>query len=719
MYNSDFMRESAEGELRRSEERYRAFIHQSTEGIYRFELRVPISIALSAEEQIDFLYKHAVLAECNDAMARMYGYEVADEIIGIRLDKLLLRSDPNNTEFLRAFIHAGYRLADAESHEVDLAGKDKFFLNNLNGPVEERRLTQIWGTQRDITERKQAERALQESNRRLQFLSRTASELLASNDPVDLLDRLYQQLATLEGLDFYLHFAVDVHRDHVELVAHRGISREVAEQVREMDFSEVVHPSMPFPKTHPSGALKRQWRETKAELIRRLGIKTYLCHPLIANDEIVGLLSFGSFSREKFDPPTVSLIRTVCDQVAEAVRRKRVQDALRESEERQRMAMEFAEVGMWFWHIPKNKLEWSPVCKRLFGLTPDESASYEKFLEIVHPEDRERVSYNNAKMRRASSVYTSEFRVIWPDGSVRWLHASGKSRLSSEGEPEEMMGVVVDITARKTNEMALEVAQAHLQTHADELEGIVNTRTAELNETVAELESFSYTVSHDLRAPIRAMRGFSKILMEEHALALDTEARNMLRQIERAAERMDRLTRELLHYTRVVRSDFKCEPVNLDEVLDDVLHLNPALEPATILVEKPLPTVLGERTLLAQCLSNLLNNAVKFARPGVPPHVTVSTERHDDCVRIIVQDNGIGIDPRYLGKLFQPFQRLDSSASEGTGMGLAIVAKAVQRMGGSVGVSSERGQGSRFWINLPVAEAGTPKDDNGFSPDKK
>jgi PAS domain S-box-containing protein len=152
-----------------SAERYRSFIHQSSEGIWRIELERPVSTALPEAEQIAGFYRHGVLAECNDAMARMYGYERADELVGVRLDSLLVPSDPANREYLLAFIRSGYRLNDAESHERDRVGQDKYFLNNLVGTIENGCVIRAWGTQRDVSVRRRTEEALRESEERLRL----------------------------------------------------------------------------------------------------------------------------------------------------------------------------------------------------------------------------------------------------------------------------------------------------------------------------------------------------------------------------------------------------------------------------------------------------------------------------------------------------------------------------------------------------------------------
>jgi PAS domain S-box-containing protein len=159
-------RKQAEEALRASQERYRAFVANSSEGIWRFELDEPVSTDLPADEQIDLCYQHGYLAECNNAMAEMYGFSRAEEIVGARLGDLLVRDDPNNVEYLRAFINSGYRLTEAESHEVDREGRQKYFLNNLVGVVEGGKILRAWGTQRDVTERKISEESLRESEGR-------------------------------------------------------------------------------------------------------------------------------------------------------------------------------------------------------------------------------------------------------------------------------------------------------------------------------------------------------------------------------------------------------------------------------------------------------------------------------------------------------------------------------------------------------------------------
>jgi len=227
-----------------------------------------------------------------------------------------------------------------------------------------------------------------------------------------------------------------------------------------------------------------------------------------------------------------------------------------------------------------------------------------------------------------------------------------------------------------------------------------------LREANQELQAFSYTVSHDLRAPLRSIRGLTEILLEDHPSQLDSTALGYLQNIRGAVTQLDRLTNDLLSYTRISREEIQLEPVTIPDLLDQVLALLNPSQPSEVQVSfgPQLLPVLATPTLLGQCLSNLLSNAAKFVAPGTKPHVSVRTESRGDRVRIWVEDNGVGIDPAYHEKIFGLFERAGNLKDhDGTGVGLAIVARASQRMGGACGVESALGSGSRFWIELPAA----------------
>jgi PAS domain S-box-containing protein len=239
---------------------------------------------------------------------------------------------------------------------------------------------------------------------------------------------------------------------------------------------------------------------------------------------------------------------------------------------------------------------------------------------------------------------------------------------------------------------------------ADQLESLVAERTASLQKAIEQMEEFSYSVSHDLRSPVRAMRGYAEALLADYGPRLDEQGRELLGRIQRNGFRMDRLIQDLLTYSRLARREIKVDVVSLDRLVREVIPHYPEMSPAvaTIEIVGVLPEVLAHEPSLMQAVSNLLSNAVKFVAPGKRPHIRVSAEIVSDRVRLWIQDNGIGISPEYQHRLFGLFERLHPEQKfEGTGIGLAIVRKAVERMHGAAGVISDGVSGSRFWIELP------------------
>jgi signal transduction histidine kinase len=265
----------------------------------------------------------------------------------------------------------------------------------------------------------------------------------------------------------------------------------------------------------------------------------------------------------------------------------------------------------------------------------------------------------------------------------------------------------VEITERKQVETALRTAQAQLTEQAARLEQTVIERTAVLRVAIGELEAFSYTVSHDLRAPLRAIQSFASLLLAEAAPKLNVEEAAYLQKVIAAAARMDTLINDVLAYTRVLRQEIKLEPVDADKLVRELINTYPQLQAseADISIEGVLPSVRANPGSLSQCISNLLTNAVKFVATGTRPRVIIRAEFIGPSVRLCFEDNGLGIAQKDKERIFKMFERAgNAKAFEGTGMGLAIVHKAVERMGGGVGVEpAVSQQGSMFWIQLPKA----------------
>jgi PAS domain S-box-containing protein len=322
-------------------------------------------------------------------------------------------------------------------------------------------------------------------------------------------------------------------------------------------------------------------------------------------------------------------------------------------------------------------LQLNPTWEKVLGFSREELTA-RPILEFVHPEHRESTAETVKKLKEEGGTTYFENCFFHSNGSVRWLGWTAAAFNSEK---------LIYLFARDITE--------------------TKDRMEQLTEVNKELESFSYTISHDLRAPLRSMQGFAQALSEEHGEKLDADGQEFVRRILGSSKYMDVLLNDLLEYSRISRSQIGLTKVALEPLLDEILvQLKKDLDErkANVEIARPLSSVMAHAPTLRQSLSNLISNALKFVSPGQQPHICISTEQRNNRTRIWIEDNGIGISEEYHARIFNLFERLHNSREfPGTGVGLAIVRKAVERMGGGVGVESKVKKGSRFWIELPTA----------------
>ena len=385
-----------------------------------------------------------------------------------------------------------------------------------------------------------------------------------------------------------------------------------------------------------------------------------------------------------------------------------MEEALRRSEERHRAFIAYASEGIWRYEfdeiIPINLpaeeqaarayrsaylAECNDAMARMYGFEKAEDILNHRLTEFL---DRE--AYYEAVYLFIGAGY----RLTDVETEETNRHGNKATFLNNlvgiveEGILVRVWGTQRDITDRKVMELKLE----HL----------VAERTEKLQRMVSELEGFSYSITHDLRAPLRAVQGFAQILHGQARDRLTEDERGHLDRIIGSAHRMDTLIRDVLDYGRIVNADIVLRPVNLDVQINDIVGSYPPFDSpgADIEIVHPLLPVLGNDAAITQIVSNLLGNAVKFVAPGKRPEVRIRTESRGDSVRLWFEDNGVGISETSRGRIFELFQRGHGAEYEGTGLGLAIVRKAAERIQGAVGLESELGHGSRFWVDLKAVK---------------
>lgn len=330
--------------------------------------------------------------------------------------------------------------------------------------------------------------------------------------------------------------------------------------------------------------------------------------------------------------------------------------------------------------------------------------------EVIHPEDLEPTRRRWQEAVTTGEPYQMEHRLRDRHGNYQWFLSLALARRDETGAIVQWVGTATNIDAQRTAYAELSEARAALRLHADNLESEVRQRTARLEEVNTELEAFTYSASHDLRVPLRHVRGYAEAMLDETSSPLSADHRVTLRRILSCVERMDALIIDLLAYSRLSRDQITLEPLSLDQAVLDVLADQRATidaSRAVVDVRSPLPRVLADSIGLRQVLSNLANNALKFVAPGTSPRVVIRAEPRGARVRLWIEDNGIGIEPKYHEDIFVLFRRLHGAKIyAGTGIGLSLVRKGMARMGGDCGVESAPGKGSRFWLEFQSASIG-------------
>jgi PAS domain S-box-containing protein len=379
--------------------------------------------------------------------------------------------------------------------------------------------------------------------------------------------------------------------------------------------------------------------------------------------------------------------------------RKQVEEALKQSERRYRAIGESIDYGVWVCAPDGRNLYASESFLKLVGITQEECSNF-GWGNVLHPEDEERTITAWKECVRTGETWDIEHRFRGVDGEWHAVLARGVPVRDDQGRITSWVGINLDISRIKQ-------AEEEVRRLNQTLEQRVLERTAQLEAANKEMEAFSYSVSHDLRAPLRAVDGFALILATEHAARLDPEGLRMLHVVRDEAARMGRLIDDLLAFSRMGRRQMRSTEIDMTALAGTVFeeHASQASNRKVRLTMTSLLPAHGDASMIRQVLVNLLSNAIKYSQPREVAEIELGSRLEGNECIYWVKDNGVGFDPRYADKLFGVFQRLHSDEEfEGTGVGLALVQRIIHRHGGRVWAEGKVNEGASFYFTLPNGE---------------
>lgn len=371
--------------------------------------------------------------------------------------------------------------------------------------------------------------------------------------------------------------------------------------------------------------------------------------------------------------------------------RKAAQQALEESQRLFRTLTDTSPVGIFRTRVDGYTTYVNPRWCELSGLEPGQ-AKGDGWLQAVHPGDRGALQKAWQAAWAEKKISVAEYRFLQPGGKLVWVMGQAVPEINAKGEITGYVGTITDITQRKLMEQ--------------ELERRVRQRTAQLQAANSDLEAFAYSVSHDLRAPLRAIDGFTRILLDENYNRLNPEGQRVAGIIRENAQTMGRLIDDLLSFSRLSRSQISKKQLDMKALACQVFEqlTSPLQKQKYKLVIHNMPGACADEAMMRQVWTNLLSNALKFSAHLEKPQIEISGKMHDKMAVYTIKDNGMGFDMKYAERLFEVFQRLhDNNGIEGTGVGLAIAHRLIHKQGGKIWAESQPGQGAVFYFSLPPA----------------
>jgi PAS domain S-box-containing protein len=593
----------------------------------------------------------------------------------------------------------------------------------LRGPREVVEVASDFNTMVDtwmasLEERRRAEEVLHRLNRELRAISDCNQTLMRAVDEQTLLNEICRIVCDEAGYRMaWVGFAEKDDARTIRPVAWAGFEDRYLQQAH-ITWADTDRGRGPSGRAIRSGEsvciqdfaldpLADPWRDSAVQR----GYRSSIALPLKDDSSgTFGTLNIYSTEPNSFTVDEIRLLEELAGDLAfgilvqrARIEREQAERALRESERRLDEAQRIAHIGYWDRDLDSENIRLSDEACRIFGLPALEGPInlerwQEQWLQLLHQDDRARAAQALADALRSGPRYDVEYRVQRPDGEVRVVHSFAEVTRDESGRPRRVFGTMQDITERKKSEQ-------EIQRLNQELEQRVAERTAQLETANRELEAFTYSVSHDLRAPLRHIDGFVGLLKKRIGSTLDEQSLRYMATVSAAALRMAALIDDLLSFSRMGRKEITRTHVDLDALIHEVIQdFEPDTQGRTIdwRIAK-LPVVTGDRAMLRVVLVNLISNALKFTQPRAQAVIEVGCLPSENGGAVVfVRDNGVGFDMQYAGKLFGVFQRLHGADEfEGTGIGLANVQRVISRHGGQAWAEGKLDGGATFYFSLP------------------
>ncbi len=650
---------SAKEIAEKSEQKYRAYIEQSSEGIYRLEVSEPMDISMGVDEQVDYLYDHAYLAECNLRFARMYGIEKPEHLIGTRLYEFHGgKNHPVNRKEMHDLITSGYRIVNRETEEKSIDGNTRIFSNNTVGLVENGKLTRLWGTQTDITEQKilyrqlsQAKEEAEESERRHRSVLKTAINGYWLVDRTGGFIEVNEAYCRMSGYS------------EKELLGMKIQDVEAIEDPHEIGkhILDVVNKG-----------------EARFESVHRR--------------KDGSLFDVEVVVQSRGDGQMVSFLSDITK------RKKNEQeliDARVKAEQNEAQLLDsqrVARLGYYVFDIRNDKWTSSEMLDEIFGIGKTYKRDAEGWLDIVHPEFRlEMGQYLANNIIKEKENFKREYKIVnQKDKSVLWVSGLGELELNKNGKPVKLYGTIQDITERK-NIMEELVAARNKAEESDRLKS-----------------AFLANMSHEFRTPMNGILGFLEILSQP---GLDEEDKSgYIQVINKSGERLMDTINDIIEISKIEVGDIilSDDDVNITELMQyyhDFFKPQAEEKGVSLTITRQIDGndayVKTDKHKLDSILINLLKNAVKFTEHG---KIEFGNYLEDGNLCFFVTDTGKGISEDKIEIIFDRFVQAELALTrgyEGSGIGLSIVKAYLDELGGTINVESKLGKGSTFLISIP------------------